>query len=90
MAYINQVIQKSEQFKSFLNDKTYKTSQQKEVVDSVTNGLDEVTKKFVHVLIENRKLNYIEKIINRYDEFIRTINEEENVKVISARDLTNE
>ena len=40
--------------------------------------------------MDNRKLFLLDKIIERYQEFIKELNQEESIKVISAGKLTAE
>lgn len=37
----------------------------------ITKNYNEVTRNFLDAVIENRKLNQLEKVINRFDEFIK-------------------
>ncbi len=52
--------------------------------------MDLLTKQFLDTLIETRKLYQLEEIIERFQNFIKLLNKEEDIRVISAKDLTKE
>lgn len=41
------------------------------MITPIIKNYNDVTKKFLDAVIDNRKLNQVEKVIGRYDEFIK-------------------
>lgn len=41
-------------------------------------------------LVENKRLDLLPKVADKYIEFYRILNKEENIKIITAQDLNNE
>ncbi len=87
---LNQYFEKSEKLRSFIDNKTFNKTEQKDILNTITKGLDSVTLNFLDTVLENRKLHLLRKIIKEYDHYIKLQNKEEAIKVISAYNLSKD
>ena len=53
-------------------------------------NLSEVSHKFLNTLIDSRRLTDLPKIIEKYHEYYKILNKEEDIRIISAQELTQE
>jgi F0F1-type ATP synthase delta subunit len=52
--------------------------------------LNEVTGRFLDVLIENKRLDALTKIADKYIDYYRILNKEETIRIISAEELSKD
>jgi len=49
-----------------------------------------ITQNFLNTLIENGRTSYLLKIADKYIDYYRILNKEENITIISSKDLSTE
>ena len=60
-------------------------------MNSLERGnLHDATNRFIDTLIENRRLESLIKIANRYTDYYKILNKEESIRIISASELSSE
>ena len=79
---------KSEKFTEFVMNKTIRKSEQKDVLASVTGEFNQVTRDFLNLLIDNRLVSQLPKIVAEFKEYFRLLDKQEAVRVVSAYELS--
>lgn len=51
---------------------------------------NEITQNFLNTLVENQRIAFLEKVADKYINYYKVLNKEENIKIISAKELTAE
>ena len=65
--------------------------QQKQILGAIKiNQFDNVTQIFVDTLIENKRLDVLSKVVDKYIEYYKILQKEENVNIISAAPLNEQ
>lgn len=54
------------------------------------DGFNEITNNFLGALVENRRLDSLPKVADKYIDYYRILNKEENIIIISANELNND
>lgn len=91
LLHLKQVIQAEPIFREFLKNSAIKRVQQRQVFDSFTkDNYDTITNNFLGAIIESGRLSDLEKIIDTYVSYCKILNKEEDIRIISAVELTAE
>lgn len=60
-----------------------------DVIQSITkNSISSVTIKFLETLVDNRRLEQLPKIADKFIEYNKILNKEENIRIVSSKELT--
>ncbi|EAS04935.2 ATP synthase F1, delta subunit (macronuclear) [Tetrahymena thermophila SB210] len=89
MKYFNQLYKESEVFKSFLNNVSLKRNQQRDIISALgKTNFNPATNNLLETLIENKRLDSLPKIAEKYMDYYRILNKQESITIISAQELT--
>ena len=79
-------MKKSDAFRNFLQNIAYKRQAQMEVFDVLKNKneISPLTYEFISTVVDNKRLDALPKIIDKYLEYYRILSKEENITIISA------
>ena len=78
----------SASFKTFIENTSVKRSEQQQVLTGLPKDqFHQLTWNFLNTLIENKRLSHLEKIISKYFDYYKILTKEENVTIISAKEL---
>ena len=84
---LKQMLDQSQKLREFVENTSYKKSEQLSVVSGLNKQLDDLTVNFLETLIENKKLPNLENIILKFDSYIKLLDKEENIRIISHKEL---
>jgi len=86
---LKELYNKSENFRSFVFNVSFKRKEQLTVFQSLFDGLEfhEVTKNFLEALIDNKRVSELPKVLDKYIDYYRILNKEENITILSAQEL---
>jgi len=89
---LKEIFDKSDVFKSFVYNTAFKRAAQVGILEELTNiaDLQPLTVDFFHTLIDNKRLDILPKILDKYVEYYRILNKEENITIITAEELSNQ
>ena len=89
---LKELYNQSEVFQNFIFNTAFKRTEQSSVLSYVEQaaGLNDLTVQFLNTLIENKRVDLLPKILDKYVDYYRILNKEENITIISAEDLSNE
>lgn len=91
LTHLGKVIESDENIREFLKNSAIKRTQQREVFDSFAkDNYCQITNNFIDTVIESGRLSDLPKIIQTYVKYCKILNKEEDIKVISAKELTPE
>lgn len=91
LTHLHKVIQAEPSFKEFLKNSAIKRVQQRQVIDSFAiKNYHEITNNFLSTVIDTGRLADLEKIIQTYISYCKILNKEEDIRIISAKELTKE
>jgi F-type H+-transporting ATPase subunit O len=87
--YIKELINKCDAFRNFLVNLALKRNEQMQVFDALggEKTFNKLTINFLHTLIDNKRLDSLPKIVDKYIDFYKILNKEENIRIISATEL---
>lgn len=57
-------------------------------MESFSKGLEDISVNFLHTLIDSGRLSELGKISEKYQEYYKILNKEEDIRVISHKELT--
>lgn len=91
LTQIRSFINESQEFKLFVETPGVQPEQKNAVLDAITAkyGYSPVTGNFLKVLVENRRINRLEKMIDSFEEFYRAEKGQVLCKVMSAQELSS-
>jgi ATP synthase F1 delta subunit len=89
---LKELYSQSEVFQNFIFNTAFKRTEQSSILNYVEQaaGLNPLTVEFLHTLVENKRVDLLPKILDKYVDYYRILNKEENITIISAEDLSNE
>lgn len=89
---IKEICTESEAFRTFLFNTSFKRSDQLNVLEEVAKmaSLNHLTVDFLHTLVQHKRLDILPKVLDKYAEFYRILNKEENIRIITAQELSSE
>jgi len=89
---LKEIYNQSEVFRNFVYNTAFKRTEQLTILDEINKiaGLNTLTIDFLSTLIDNKRVDLLPKILDKYVEFYRILNKEENITIISAEELSNE
>lgn len=98
MRYVNDLLKQSQEFRDFVKNSGAQKQHQKEVMEALgKNNLEEISFNFLNTLIDagrychgQFRLTDLPKIIEKYQEYYKILNKEEDIRIISAKELTPE
>ncbi|CAK64379.1 unnamed protein product (macronuclear) [Paramecium tetraurelia] len=91
MKYLKELADKSPVFAGFLLNSAYKRNQQRNVIQALTKeGFHEVTQNLLNSMIDSQRIFYLTKTADKFIEYYRIFNKEENITIISAENLSEE
>ncbi|KAM3137461.1 hypothetical protein pb186bvf_010434 [Paramecium bursaria] len=100
MKYLKELYETSPEFQQFLLNTSYKRHQQREVFKAITKvnlfqliiqeGFHELTLNFLESVIDNQRVQFLAKTADKYIEYYRILNKEENITIISAYELSEQ
>ena len=90
MERLNEVAKQSVAVRNFLANSSSKRSEQLAVFQTVYPSLNEITCQFLDVLIDNKRTYALEKITATYARYVKMLNKEESVRVVSATELNED
>ena len=87
--YLKELIVKCEAFRNFLVNLSFKRNEQLQVFETLggENSFNKLTIDFLGTLIDNKRLDSLPKIVDKYIEFYKILNREENIRIISSSEL---
>ena len=88
LTHLGKVIQAESSFREFLKNSAIKRVQQKQVIDTLAESYDEITNNFLNTIVESGRLADLEKIIETYISYCKILNKEEDIRIISAKELS--
>lgn len=91
--FLGQMYQNSEAFQLFTQNAGVGLKEIKQFNQSLQEtGADfhAVTLKFIEVLAENKRLMFIQEIVEKYQKLYQQFNKEEKITIISAHKLNSE
>lgn len=91
MEALQDLIQKSDAFKFFIANTALKRHEQQSVFDDLYKqaNLHDVTQKFITVLVDNKRVDLLPKIIEGYSSYYKILTKEEAITIISAEPLNS-
>jgi len=89
---LKEIYNQSESFRNFVFNTSFKRTEQTVVLEEVEKigELNHLTVDFLSTLIDNKRLDILPRILDKYVEFYRILNKEENIRIISAEELSSE
>jgi F-type H+-transporting ATPase subunit O len=89
---LKELYSQSEVFQNFIFNTAFKRTEQSSILNYVEQaaGLNPLTVEFLNTLVENKRVDLLPKILDKYVDYYRILNKEENITIISAEDLSNE
>lgn len=90
VTHLGKVIEAEPSFREFLKNSAIKRVQQKQILDSLASNYDTLTNNFLSTVIESGRLADLEKIIQTYISYCKILNKEEDIRIISAKELSKE
>jgi len=86
---IKEIYKQSEQFRTFIFNSSIRRAEQNAVLTTLYDslGLNPLTVDFLGTLVDNKRLDVLPKILDKYIEYYRILNKEENITIISAFEL---
>lgn len=86
---LKELYTQSEEFRNFIFNLSFKRTQQTQVFQSLYQGLElnKVTQDFLDTLIENKRVQELPKVLDKYVDYYKILNKEENITIISAQEL---
>ena len=77
---------KCEAFRNFLVNLSFRRGEQLQVFETLggEKSFNKLTIDFLGTLIDNKRLDSLPKIVDKYIEFYKILNREENIRIISA------
>merc|ERR1712072_420097 len=87
MEMLNSVATQSTSVSNFLSNSSSTRSEQLAVFEAVYPQLNQITVQFLDVLIDNKRTNALEKITETYTRYVKMLNKQESVRVVSATEL---
>jgi len=89
---LKEIYTQSDVFKNFVFNTSFKRREQLSILEELEKmaGLNHLTVDFLGTLIDNKRLDILPKILDKYIEYYRILNKEENITIISAEDLSTE
>jgi len=89
LTHLGKVIDSDPNIKEFFKNSAIKKRQQREVFDSFAkDSYSQITNQFIDTVIEAGRLSDLSKIIQTYISYCKILNKEEDIKIISAKELT--
>ena len=83
------MLEESPKFKAFVKNTSIKRSEIEPIIRDVAKDFNKVTKDFLDVLMESKKMSHLPRITSIFHSYIKHLNREEAIKVISATPLTD-
>jgi F-type H+-transporting ATPase subunit O len=89
---LKEIYNQSDIFKNFVFNTAFKRTEQLAILEEIQGmaGLNPLTVDFLSTLIDNKRLDILPKVLDKYVEFYRILNKEENITIISAEELSSE
>jgi len=89
LTHLGKVIEHDSNIKEFFKNSAIKRKQQKEVFNSFAqDSYSQITNQFIDTVIDSGRLADLPKIIQTYISYCKILNKEEDIKIISAKELT--
>jgi len=88
---LKDLMSQSDAFRFFVANTALKRNEQSQVMSDVYGRIDitETSRKFLDTLIENKRLDLLPKIIERYQSYYKVLTKEEAITIISAEELSS-
>ncbi|EGR28242.1 ATP synthase delta subunit precursor, putative [Ichthyophthirius multifiliis] len=91
MKYFQELNQESEVFRQFLSNVSLKRTEQRQILEALgKDSFSEVTNNLLETLVENKRLDQLPKVAEKYIEYYRILNKQESITIISAKELNQE
>lgn len=90
VTHLSKVIQAEPSFREFLKNSAIKRVQQRQVFEALAENYDGLTNNFLATIIESGRLADLEKILETYISYCKILNKEEDIRIISATQLSEE
>lgn len=90
MEMLSQLIKQSDAFRGFLVNTSTKKAEFQQVFEQINGSFDELTVNFLDAVIENKKVDDLETIVERFLTYYKMLNKEEAVTIVSAQELTDQ
>ncbi len=102
MQQFKELAEVNETFRNFLGNAAFSRDKQREIFgtfkviikitknDFGQESTNLITQNFLNTLIENGRTSYLLKIADKYIDYYRILNKEENITIISSKDLSTE
>jgi len=90
MKVYKNILSSSDTFRDFINNISLSRQDQEAVLSSVNSSFHQITVNFIQTLIDNKRLVDLPKIIEKYIDYYKILNKEENITIISAQELSEE
>ena len=89
LTHLGKVIDQDSNIKEFFKNSAIKRKQQKEVFSAFAqDSYSQITNQFIDTVIDSGRLADLPKIIQTYISYCKILNKEEDIKIISAKELT--
>ena len=92
MKYMQEIYKNSEQFRLFTENGGVGANEIAQLNKALkeTAPFSDTTLKFLTVLAENKRLNFIDEIAEKYAKLYQEFNKEEKITIISATELSSD
>ncbi|XP_051912548.1 ATP synthase subunit delta-like [Hippocampus zosterae] len=90
IAQLHKILEQSPGIREFLNNASFKKQSKLESLEPIKESCHELTWSFIVAMADNGRLGELHKAAEKYSEFLKVLGKEEDVRVISHRNLTDE
>jgi len=90
--FLKELVTTSSEFRDFLENASFRRAEQLTVLLSLVEKAEfnPLTVEFLKTVVENKRLDSLPKVLDKYIEYYRVLNKEENITIISAFDLNED